>query len=172
MYEVVTLWICEEANKHHCREWRSICRYNCGIIHRDLRPQNLMKDTYENLKLIDFGFAKSYEKNEITKRLPIQGTISYGGLKFLKYYLQFPFNALPPVPYEYEYERTFDLQCSLNIIMFMTNKEIKSQMISFKRFQYLQEIASKSYQLWLNFRKNNGNYSYILTLIDNVTKSD
>ncbi|CAF5163263.1 unnamed protein product, partial [Rotaria magnacalcarata] len=22
MYEVVTLWICEEANKNHRREWR------------------------------------------------------------------------------------------------------------------------------------------------------
>ncbi|CAF4280001.1 unnamed protein product, partial [Rotaria magnacalcarata] len=53
--------------------------YNCRIIHRDIRPQNLMLDKkYERLKLIDFGYAETFNINQETKQLPIEGVISSG----------------------------------------------------------------------------------------------
>ncbi|CAF3659379.1 unnamed protein product, partial [Rotaria socialis] len=41
----------------------------------------------EHIKLIDFGFATTYETAEMPKALPIEGAISYAGLTFLIYYL-------------------------------------------------------------------------------------
>lgn len=34
-----------------------------GILHRDIRPQNIMVDDEENVKIIDFGFGKQIEKS-------------------------------------------------------------------------------------------------------------
>jgi serine/threonine protein kinase len=32
--------------------------HSCGVIHRDIRPQNLVFDEFGYLKIIDFGYAR------------------------------------------------------------------------------------------------------------------
>ncbi|CAF2835005.1 unnamed protein product [Rotaria sp. Silwood2] len=144
--------------------------YDSFILHRDLRPENLMYDkSHQHLKLIDFGFATIYQKNEMTKRLPIEGTITYAGQKFLEHYLKFSFES----SFErlYDYEQTFDLQCALNVIMYMTNSKIKNEINSMKQFLDTKEKALASLEYWEKLKKNDRNYFDLLELI-NKSKFD
>lgn len=144
--------------------------YNCNIIHRDIRPNNLMCKSYpQELKLIDFGFATKFETNEITKKLTIEGAISFGSQKFLKVYSEIPFDLfLNP---EYEYERTFDLYCSLNVIMIMTSHSLKQQFYAIKQ-KKIQTTHNKTilyiYNFWLDLEKTSKHYSNLLNLCDNL----
>jgi eukaryotic-like serine/threonine-protein kinase len=52
---------------------RGICRalayiHNHGIVHRDLRPEHVMVDAEDNVKLIDFGLAAQTGARRITLR--------------------------------------------------------------------------------------------------------
>ncbi|CAF3653051.1 unnamed protein product [Rotaria sp. Silwood1] len=144
--------------------------YDSCVLHRDLRPQNLMYDTsHRHLKLIDFGFATIYQKNEMTKRLPIEGTITYAGQKFLDYYSKLSFQSC----FELldDYEQTFDLQCALNVIMYMTNSKIKNEINSMKQFLSTKEKALASLEYLEKLKKNDRNYFDLLELI-NKSKSD
>ncbi|CAM4985035.1 unnamed protein product [Rotaria socialis] len=81
--------------------------YTSDIVHRDIRPQNLMLDYHEeHIKLIDFDFA-----------------ITYAGYELLTCYVE----ALVNGQYAafYHYERTFDLKCALNIIIYMIDKNVQ-----------------------------------------------
>ncbi|CAF3367902.1 unnamed protein product [Rotaria socialis] len=137
--------------------------YNCRIIHRDIRPQNLMLDKKcERLKLIDFGYAATFEINQETKQLPIEGVISYAGLKFFSTLLLNPVMVCC-----YEYERTFDLPCAINLIMYMTDNDVKEKLRSFKDLQSIQERMGAAYSYWLDRKNKNKNYADLLNLIDN-----
>jgi len=46
-----------------------------GIVHRDIKPQNVLVDSAENVYLVDFGLALRDE--EVGKRLPAGGTPAY-----------------------------------------------------------------------------------------------
>jgi len=126
----------------------------------------------QHIKLIDFGFAATVENNEITKELPIEGTISFGNLKFLKFCSEILFDS--SVNIHYEYERTFDLYCALNIIIMMTYKHINNQFYSIKQKQVPTSNGNTildMYTFWLNLKETNEDYSKLLESIDNLKES-
>ncbi|CAM4833694.1 unnamed protein product [Rotaria magnacalcarata] len=136
--------------------------YNCRIIHRDIRPQNLMLDKkYERLKLIDFGYAETFNINQETKQLPIEGVISYAGLNFFSKFL------LNSVAVCYEYERTFDLPCAINLIMYMTDNDVNNKLTSFKDLPSFRERMAATYSYWLDRKNIKKNYADLLNLVDN-----
>ncbi|CAF3578869.1 unnamed protein product [Rotaria sp. Silwood1] len=139
--------------------------YNRRIIHRDLRPDNLMVVTKcSHLKLIDFGFATSFNTNETTKELSIGGTIIFADTKFLKHYLD-TYSEFQLKPLVYNYPRTFDLQCALNIIMFMAHSRIKIEMNLIQQLQ-TKTKAEESLKLWTRIKEVNTNYSELLKSIN------
>jgi tetratricopeptide (TPR) repeat protein/predicted Ser/Thr protein kinase len=48
-----------------------------GVIHRDLKPQNIMVDAADNLYVTDFGLAKSLEQAGVTQTGAVVGTPYY-----------------------------------------------------------------------------------------------
>ncbi len=48
-----------------------------GVIHRDVKPGNLLRNTDRVIKLADFGIAKAAEDSDITKVGSVLGTAAY-----------------------------------------------------------------------------------------------
>ncbi|WP_394011781.1 Stk1 family PASTA domain-containing Ser/Thr kinase [Anaerococcus cruorum] len=51
--------------------------HNAGIIHRDIKPQNILIDNYGLLKVTDFGIARVSSNATITYTSSILGTVHY-----------------------------------------------------------------------------------------------
>ncbi len=51
--------------------------HNLGVVHRDLKPQNIMIDKGGNAKIMDFGIARSLRERGITGTSVIIGTPEY-----------------------------------------------------------------------------------------------
>ncbi|CAM4784273.1 unnamed protein product [Rotaria magnacalcarata] len=142
--------------------------YNCHVIHRDIRPQNLMFDYDTNhIKLIDFGCAITYDIDDKAGSIEIIGTTIYAGLRFLDFCSKLITGVY--LPY-YEYERTFDLQCALNIIISMCNYDIKEKIYSIEILPDIHKKQSKILELWQDTQRTNKHYSKLLNLIKDLDK--
>ncbi|QOJ02475.1 MAG: O-antigen ligase C-terminal domain-containing protein [Planctomycetia bacterium] len=62
-----------------CRAVASV--HQCGVIHRDLKPGNILVDLDANPHLLDFGFAKCFDDDEL-QSLSVAGQV-IGTLPFL-----------------------------------------------------------------------------------------
>lgn len=51
--------------------------HRLGIIHRDLKPQNIMIDGDGNVRIMDFGIARSHETSGLTDSGGVVGTAEY-----------------------------------------------------------------------------------------------
>jgi len=51
--------------------------HGLGVVHRDLKPQNIMIDKEGNVRIMDFGIARSVEARGVTQAGTIVGTPDY-----------------------------------------------------------------------------------------------
>src|SRR6267378_865575 len=51
--------------------------HSVGVIHRDLKPQNIMQDKQGRILVMDFGLARSLESGGMTQSGALLGTIEY-----------------------------------------------------------------------------------------------
>ena len=51
--------------------------HGLGVVHRDLKPQNIMIDSKSNAKIMDFGIARSVETKGVTETGVMIGTPDY-----------------------------------------------------------------------------------------------
>ncbi|CAF2042176.1 unnamed protein product [Rotaria magnacalcarata] len=144
--------------------------YNCRVIHRDIRLQNVMLDYDTNhIKLIDFGCEITYDIDDKAGSIEIIGTTIYAGLKLLD--LLSCTQIRRRVYQVYEYERTFDLQCALNVIMSMGNDDIKDKIYSIEILEDLHKKQSKILRLWQDTQRINKHYSKLLNSIKDLYTS-
>src|SRR6202158_5359647 len=53
------------------------CAHSEGVIHRDLKPQNIMRDQHGRIVVMDFGLARSLGETGLTQTGAIVGTMEY-----------------------------------------------------------------------------------------------
>ncbi len=51
--------------------------HNVGVIHRDLKPQNIMQETTGRILVMDFGLARTMEGDGMTQTGALVGTMEY-----------------------------------------------------------------------------------------------
>jgi tetratricopeptide (TPR) repeat protein/predicted Ser/Thr protein kinase len=61
---------------------RQVCQaleaaHSVGVIHRDLKPQNIMRDTAGRILVMDFGLARTIEGDGMTQTGALVGTMDY-----------------------------------------------------------------------------------------------
>jgi eukaryotic-like serine/threonine-protein kinase len=51
--------------------------HGAGVVHRDLKPQNIMQEAHGRILVMDFGLARSLESDGMTQTGMLLGTIEY-----------------------------------------------------------------------------------------------
>ncbi|CAF4921467.1 unnamed protein product [Rotaria sp. Silwood1] len=144
--------------------------YDCHIIHCDVRPKNLMLDRDTNhIKLIDFGFAIAYDEDDDRSTVDIMDPVMYANDKFLDFQLELLTGK--GFPY-YHYEQTFDLTCTLNIIMSNSNADMKRNIQSINILPDVQKRQLESLKFWQNLKQTNKHYSKLLNLMKQLDESN
>ncbi|WP_342389052.1 Stk1 family PASTA domain-containing Ser/Thr kinase [Salinicoccus bachuensis] len=51
--------------------------HNAGIIHRDIKPQNILMNEAQQIKITDFGIAKALSDTKMTETNQVMGSVQY-----------------------------------------------------------------------------------------------
>ncbi|UQW80639.1 Stk1 family PASTA domain-containing Ser/Thr kinase [Staphylococcus edaphicus] len=51
--------------------------HDTKIVHRDIKPQNILVDKHQTLKILDFGIAKALSETTMTQTNHVLGTVQY-----------------------------------------------------------------------------------------------
>ena len=62
--------------------------HDMRIVHRDIKPQNILIDKNKTLKIFDFGIAKALSETSLTQTNHVLGTVQYLRLNKRKVSLQ------------------------------------------------------------------------------------
>jgi serine/threonine protein kinase len=144
--------------------------YDSNIIHRDIRPNNLMFDrSSQHIKLIDLGFAITWDIKDKSKEVPIAGTITYADYEFLNFYSKTEHSTL--WSRSYCYDKKFDSKCALNIIIYMISKTVRDELNSIEGLPSTENKIPRLLELWESVKNKNEKYSNLLTTINKLTRS-
>lgn len=94
-----------------------------GILHRDIRPANIMIDNDDNVKIIDFGFGKKLESTEQDGRSVV---------------LNWPVTQLP---YETETESIYNHQTEIYFVGKLFSHILKDELPNFKFVHIINKMT-------------------------------
>jgi serine/threonine protein kinase/Tfp pilus assembly protein PilF len=69
-----SLQLCDALSKAH----------DAGIVHRDIKSDNILIDDHDNIRIVDFGLAKLKNASRLTKTPSTMGTLSYSSPEHFK----------------------------------------------------------------------------------------
>lgn len=62
---------------HYAHEFCDLNGRHLGVVHRDITPQNVLLSYQGQVKLVDFGIAKAFDRTTHTKVGTVKGKVSY-----------------------------------------------------------------------------------------------
>jgi RIO-like serine/threonine protein kinase len=126
--------------------------HKVGIIHRDVRPDNIMQDMQGHVRLIDWGFASSKGDTNV----PFQGTFRYASQEVLLAAISE--TARGPQPKD-------DLHSALRIILSSLQPSISNDLAKIEDLQGVLDY-------WTDKRKKNRKYEWAFVAADECNYDD